>query len=50
MCSKTSAKPIKGLLQLCLRNRIKVIAGFLASASCRSVFAPYLGQDFFPDC
>jgi multidrug efflux pump subunit AcrB len=37
-----------GLLQLCLRNRIKVIAGFLCFSLLSFGLAPYLGQDFFP--
>jgi multidrug efflux pump subunit AcrB len=37
-----------GLLQLCLQNRIKLIAGFLAFSVLSFGLAPYLGQDFFP--
>jgi multidrug efflux pump subunit AcrB len=37
-----------GLLQLCLRNRIKLIAGFLGFSLLSFGLAPYLGQDFFP--
>jgi multidrug efflux pump subunit AcrB len=37
-----------GLLQLCLQNRIKVIAGFLGFSLLSFGLAPYLGQDFFP--
>jgi len=37
-----------GLMQLCLRNRIKVIAGFLCFSLLSFGLAPYLGQDFFP--
>jgi multidrug efflux pump subunit AcrB len=37
-----------GLLQLCLRNRIKLIAGFLGFSILSFGLAPYLGQDFFP--
>src|ERR1700681_3929240 len=37
-----------GLMQLCLRNRIKVIAGFLGFSLLSFGLAPYLGQDFFP--
>jgi multidrug efflux pump subunit AcrB len=37
-----------GLLQLCLRNRIKLIAGFLCVSLLSFGLAPYLGQDFFP--
>ena len=37
-----------GLLDLCMRNRIKVIAGFLAFSILSFGLAPYLGQDFFP--
>src|SRR6201747_1314697 len=35
-----------GLLQLCLRNRVKVIAGFLCFSLLSFALAPYLGQDF----
>src|SRR5258708_23013595 len=41
-------KTYQGLLQLCLRNRLKVIAGFLAFSILSFRLAPYLGQDFFP--
>jgi multidrug efflux pump subunit AcrB len=37
-----------GLLQLCLQNRIKLIAGFLGFSLLSFGLAPYLGQDFFP--
>ena len=37
-----------GLLQLCLQNRIKLIAGFLCFSILSFGLAPYLGQDFFP--
>src|SRR6266403_898451 len=37
-----------GLMQLCLRNRIKVIAGFLCFSLLSFGLAPSLGQDFFP--
>jgi multidrug efflux pump subunit AcrB len=37
-----------GLLQLCLLNRTKVIAGFLCFSLLSFGLAPYLGQDFFP--
>jgi multidrug efflux pump subunit AcrB len=37
-----------GLLQLCLQNRIKLIAGFLSFSLLSFGLAPYLGQDFFP--
>jgi multidrug efflux pump subunit AcrB len=37
-----------GLLQLCLRNRVKVIAGFLCFCLLSFGLAPFLGQDFFP--
>jgi multidrug efflux pump subunit AcrB len=37
-----------GLLQLCLQNRIKVIAGFLGFSLLSFGLTPYLGQDFFP--
>src|SRR5260221_2482142 len=35
-------------MQLCLRSRIKVIAGFLCFSLLSFGLAPYLGQDFFP--
>ncbi|WGD50172.1 efflux RND transporter permease subunit [Bradyrhizobium sp. CB1650] len=38
----------RGLLQLCLANRVKVIAGFLIVSVLSFGLAPYLGQDFFP--
>src|SRR4051794_40707920 len=41
-------KTYLGLLQLCLRHRIKLIAGFLAFSLLSFGLAPYLGQDFFP--
>src|SRR5712671_4841232 len=41
-------KAYLGLLQLCLRNRIKVIAGFMAFSILSFGLAPSLGQDFFP--
>src|SRR6266853_534757 len=41
-------KTYLGLLQLCLRNRIKVITGFLVFSILSFGLAPYLGQDFFP--
>jgi multidrug efflux pump subunit AcrB len=37
-----------GLLQLCLHNRGKLIAGFLGLSLLSFGLAPYLGQDFFP--
>ncbi|MGC2810750.1 MAG: efflux RND transporter permease subunit [Bradyrhizobium sp.] len=37
-----------GLVQLCLRNRIKVTAGFLGFSLLSFGLVPYLGQDFFP--
>jgi multidrug efflux pump subunit AcrB len=37
-----------GLLQLALRNRGKLIAGFFGFTLLSFVLAPYLGQDFFP--
>jgi multidrug efflux pump subunit AcrB len=37
-----------GLLQLCLQNRIKLIAGFMCFSLLSFGLAPYLGQDFFP--
>jgi multidrug efflux pump subunit AcrB len=41
-------KTYLGLLQLCLRNRIKLIVGFLCFSLLSFGLAPYLGQDFFP--
>jgi len=41
-------KTYLGLLQLCLRNRIKLVAGFLCFSLLSFGLAPYLGQDFFP--
>jgi multidrug efflux pump subunit AcrB len=38
-----------GLIQLCLRNRVKVIAAFLCFSLLSFGLAPYLGQDFFPN-
>lgn len=38
----------RGVLQLCLANRIKVIAGFLSVSILSLGLAPFLGQDFFP--
>ena len=38
----------RGLLLLCLGNRVKVIAGFLIVSILSFGLAPYLGQDFFP--
>jgi multidrug efflux pump subunit AcrB len=38
----------RGLLQLCLGNRVKVIAGFLGVSILSFGLAPFLGQDFFP--
>jgi multidrug efflux pump subunit AcrB len=37
-----------GLLQLCLHNRLKLIAGFLGFSLLSFGLAPFLGQDFFP--
>jgi multidrug efflux pump subunit AcrB len=37
-----------GLLQLCLHNRAKLIAGFMGFTLLSFALAPYLGQDFFP--
>src|SRR5437868_6025055 len=41
-------KAYLGLLQLCLGNRVKVIAGFMAFSILSFGLAPSLGQDFFP--
>ena len=38
----------RGLLQLGLRNRGKLIAGFIGFTLLSFALAPYLGQDFFP--
>ncbi|MDB5463138.1 MAG: transporter [Phenylobacterium sp.] len=38
----------RGLLQLALQNRLKLIAGFLTVAVLSMGLAPMLGQDFFP--
>ena len=38
----------RGLLQLCLQNRGKVITGFFGFTLLSFGLAPYLGQDFFP--
>jgi multidrug efflux pump subunit AcrB len=37
-----------GLLELCLRNRGKAIAGIIGFSLLSFALAPYLGQDFFP--
>ncbi len=39
----------RGLLQLALRHRGKVICGFLGCSLGSLALAPYLGQNFFPD-
>ncbi|HEV7578852.1 MAG TPA: efflux RND transporter permease subunit, partial [Mycobacterium sp.] len=36
------------LLQLCLSNRVKLIAGFLGFTLLSFALTPFLGQDFFP--
>jgi multidrug efflux pump subunit AcrB len=38
-----------GLLQLCLLNRGKLIAGFIGFTILSFALAPYLGEDFFPN-
>jgi len=38
----------RGLLHLCLHNRLKVIEGFIGFTLLSFALAPYLGQDFFP--
>ncbi|MDB5408926.1 MAG: transporter [Rhodospirillales bacterium] len=38
-----------GLLQRCLNNRSKLVAGFLGFSLLSFGLAPYLGQDFFPN-
>jgi multidrug efflux pump subunit AcrB len=38
----------RGLLELCLHNRVKLVAGFLGFSLLSFALAPYLGQDFFP--
>jgi multidrug efflux pump subunit AcrB len=45
---ESARKNYLGLLQLCLRNRGKLIAGFLGLSLLSFGLAPYLGQDFFP--
>lgn len=42
-------KHYRGLLQLCLNNRGKMIAGFLGFSLLSLGLVPYLGQDFFPN-
>src|SRR4029077_15015707 len=37
-----------GLLLLCLRNRARLVAGFMGFTMFLFALAPYLGQDFFP--
>jgi multidrug efflux pump subunit AcrB len=37
-----------GLLQLCLHNQGKLIAGFMGFTLLSFALAPYLGEDFFP--
>jgi multidrug efflux pump subunit AcrB len=37
-----------GLLLLCLRNRARLVAGFMGFTMLSFALAPYLGQDFFP--
>ena len=39
----------RGLLELCLANRLKLIGGFLGVALLSFGLVPFLGQDFFPD-
>ncbi|MDB5393779.1 MAG: transporter [Rhodospirillales bacterium] len=39
----------RGLLQLCLNNRRKLIGGFLGFSLLSFGLAPFLGQDFFPN-
>jgi multidrug efflux pump subunit AcrB len=39
----------QGILQLCLRNPGRLIAGFLGFTVLSFALAPYLGQNFFPD-
>jgi multidrug efflux pump subunit AcrB len=38
-----------GLLHLALRNRVKMITGFMAATLLSFALAPTLGQDFFPN-
>jgi multidrug efflux pump subunit AcrB len=45
---ENTRRAYQGLLQLCLQNRIKVIAGFLGFSLLSFGLAPFLGQDFFP--
>ncbi len=39
----------RGLLQLCLDNRRKLVGGFLAVSLLSFSLVPFLGQDFFPN-
>jgi multidrug efflux pump subunit AcrB len=39
----------RGLLQLAMHNRVKVITGFLLFSLLSFGLAPFLGQNFFPD-
>jgi multidrug efflux pump subunit AcrB len=47
-CFENVRSAYLGLLQLCLQNRIKVIAGFLCFSLLSFGLGPCLGQDFFP--
>jgi multidrug efflux pump subunit AcrB len=45
---ETFRSAYSGLLQLCLHNRLKLVAGFMGFTLLSFALAPYLGQDFFP--
>jgi multidrug efflux pump subunit AcrB len=45
---ETIRSAYSGLLQLCLHNRAKLIAGFMGFTLLSFGLAPFLGQDFFP--
>jgi multidrug efflux pump subunit AcrB len=47
-CFEVAREQYRGLLQLSLDNRGKLIAGFLGFSLLSFGLAPYLGQDFFP--
>jgi multidrug efflux pump subunit AcrB len=47
-CFETVRSAYVDLLQLGLRNRARLIAGFMGFAMLSFALVPYLGQDFFP--
>jgi multidrug efflux pump subunit AcrB len=47
-CFESVRSSYLGLLQLCLQNRVKLVAGFLGFSLLSFGLAPSLGQDFFP--